>query len=60
VVFSTGCHSGLSGWYLMFCAGQYVVGGTERTLWAERICKLALTSASERSESPAVRAPFHG
>jgi hypothetical protein len=25
VVFCTGCDSGLSGWYLMFCAGQYVV-----------------------------------
>ncbi len=26
MVFSTGCDAGLSGWYLMFCAGQYVVG----------------------------------
>ncbi len=26
MVFPTGCDSGPSGWYLMFCAGQYVVG----------------------------------
>ncbi len=37
----------------------------ERTVWAERICKSAdsghlQTSASERSRSPAVRAPFRG
>jgi hypothetical protein len=25
VVFCTGCDSGLSGCYLIFCAGQYVV-----------------------------------
>ncbi len=34
--------------------------GELSALWAEWICKSALTSASERSWSPAVRAPFRG
>jgi hypothetical protein len=37
-----------------------VLWRAERTVLAVRVCKSTLTSASERSGSPAVRAPFRG
>ncbi len=46
------CDCGLSGWYAMFYAGQYVVEA-KRTVWAERMIGCQTVFAAERTNSSA-------
>ncbi len=54
-VFCKGCDSGLLGWYVMFCEGQYAVESRANCLGRADM-QVPLTSASEQSRSPAERA----